>query len=314
MIVQRKGAAAVVTLAAALLGTPVAGAHTSAASSVPCVRVRATCHPTVQSAVDAAREGDTVHVPAGSFAGGIVVTKSITIMGHGAASTHLVGGEHVLTVGTWMAASEPNVHISGVTIRGGRAHTSPESIDFTGKAAVFAGGGGLEIAAGHGSVHATVTVTDSVIRDNRAIPTQSLLPTPEQEPNWPHCPDGFCTVAASVGGGIENWGNLTLVRTRVTGNLAGGPLTADADGGGIESWGDLTLRSSVVSHNQARAVAPHGRFAEGGAIFMGDKTRLTVVGSVVTDNLASLRSRNPVTNPDGSSTESLVNAGGIHVN
>ena len=90
-----------------------------------CVRVGAACYPTVQAAVDAAQDGDTVRIPAGRFAGGVVITKSITIAGAGAASTHLVGGEHVLTVGTWMAPSPPEVHISGVTLRGGRAHNSP---------------------------------------------------------------------------------------------------------------------------------------------------------------------------------------------
>ena len=36
--------------------------------------------------------------------------------------------------------------------------------------------------------------------------------------------------------------------------------------------------------------------------------------SSVSDNVASLTSRNPITNPDGSTTDSLVNSGGIHVN
>ena len=274
-----------------------------------CVRVGAACYPTVQAAVDAAQGGDTIRIPAGRFAGGVVITKSITIAGAGATSTQLVGGEHVLTIGTWMASSPPEVHISGVTLRGGRAHNSPESVDFTGKPGVFAGGGGLEIAAGG----ARVTVADSVITENSASPVDSMLPAPEQEPFWPHCPDGFCTAAAGLGGGIENWGDLTLVRSRVTRNFSGGRLASDADGGGVASWGDLTVRSSRISGNQARAVAPHGRFAEGGGIMMMDQTTLRMFDSSVSVNVASLTSRNPVTNPDGSTTDSLVNSGGIHV-
>ncbi len=279
-----------------------------------CVRVGPSCYPSVQAAVDAARDGDTVRIPAGRFAGGVVVTKSITLAGAGAEVTQLVGGEHVVTVGTWMAATVPTVRISGMTLRGGHAHSSPESVDFTGKPGVFAGGGGLEIAAGADFGRPQVTLVDSAVIENSARPIDSILPTPEQEPFWPHCPDGFCTAAAGLGGGIESWGDLTLVRSTVARNFSGGRVAADADGGGIQSWGDLTVRASRIDGNTTRAVAPHGRFSEGGGIFMSDQTALRLVGSTVSGNASRLVSRNPVTNPDGTTTDSLVNAGGIHVN
>jgi hypothetical protein len=283
-------------------------------ASTPCVRVGHSCFTTVQAAVDAARVGETVRIPRGRFAGGVVVTKSINLVGAGAHATALVGGEHVLTVGEWMAASEPTVTIRGLTLRGGRAHSSPESVDFTGLPGAIAGGAGLEItAASDFGVGATVTVIDSVITDNRSTPVESILPSPDQEPFWPHCPDGFCTFAGAFGGGVENWGTLTLVRSTVSDNVSGGLLASDSDGAGIYSWTDLTLRSSSVEDNRAVAVAPHGRFAEGAGVFMGFGTRLTVRDSSVSENTASLSSSNPVTNPDGTTTDMLVNAGGIHV-
>ena len=112
---------------------------------------------------------------------------------------------------------------------------------------------------------------------------------------------------------MENWGTLTLVRSTVSNNLAGGPLTSDAEGGGIMSWNGLTLDHSTVTGNRAVVVAPHGRYAEGGGIFMQYETSLTVHASSVSGNTASLTSTNPVTNPDGSSTDMLANSGGIHV-
>ena len=64
---------------------------------------------------------------------------------------------------------------------------------------------------------------------------------------------------------------------------------------------ELTDRKTGTSHpiggNRAKAVAPHGRFAEAGGIFMSDQTTLTMVDSSVSDTVASLESRNPVTNP-----------------
>ena len=305
-------AVAMVAVATWAVQGPVGAASASGGS--PCVQVRGSCFRTVQAAVDAAQVGDTVRVPAGRFAGGVTITKSITLAGAGASATALVGGEHVLTVGTWMAATEPTVKISGLTLRGGRAHSSPESEDFTGKPGAEAGGGGLEIpVAADFNPGASVTVIDSVITDNQAIPVDSLLPGPDQEKFWPRCPDGFCTFAGAYGGGVENWGTLTLVRSTVSNNLAGGTLTSDAEGGGILSWNGLTLDHSTVTGNRAVAVAPHGRFVEGGGIFMQTETSLTVHASSVSGNTASLSSTNPVTNPDGSVTDMLVNSGGIHV-
>ena len=122
----------------ALGSTWLSGPAEAGASRERCVRVAAACYPTVQAAVDAALDGEVVQIPAGRFAGGVVITKSITIAGAGSSSTQLAGGEHVLTVGTWMAITEPTVRISGLTLRGGHAHSSPESIDQTGKPGVFA--------------------------------------------------------------------------------------------------------------------------------------------------------------------------------
>jgi hypothetical protein len=308
-------AVAVVAVAGGLVLGPAGAAGASGGSGgSPCVQVRGACYATVQAAVDAAHDGDTVRVPAGQFAGGVIVTKSITLAGAGADRTALVGGEHVLTIGTWMAPSEPTVSIGGLTLRGGRAHSSPESLDFSGTDGVQAGGGGLEIpAAADTYLGATVTVTDSVITDNQAIPVDSQLPTADQESFWPRCPDGFCTFAGARGGGVENWGTLSLVRTTVSNNLAGGPLTSDAEGGGIFSWNGLTLDHSTVTGNTAVAVAPHGRYAEGGGVFMAGGTNLTMHGSSVSGNTASLTSTNPVTNPDGTTTDMLANSGGIHV-
>lgn len=293
-----------------------AGAATADAASSPstCIRVGTRCFGTVQAAVDAAADGQTVSIPRGSFAGGILVTKSLSLVGAGAADTALVGGEHVVSIGEWGSPAPPTVTLRGLTLRGGRAGSSAQSGPFVGAEGIIAGGAGLQIPAGaDGGPGATVTVVDSVITGNVAAPTTTLTPTPDQEEFWPHCPDGFCPFAGAFGGGVQNWGDLTLVRSTVSRNTAGGALSSDAEGGGIYSFGPLTLRSSTVSDNQSVVVAPNGRFAEGGGIFAGLGTMLTVTGSAVVRNTAALTGTIPVTNPDGSSTEMLVNAGGITV-
>ena len=77
------------------------------------------CYATLQSAFDAAHDGDRIRINPGTYAGGVTVRVSVHIKGAGAASTIISGGGPVLTVGEANAASEPTVTISGVTITGG---------------------------------------------------------------------------------------------------------------------------------------------------------------------------------------------------
>jgi hypothetical protein len=149
-------------------------------------------------------------------------------------------------------------------------------------------GGGVEIGPGPGhTAGATVTIRDSAITGNRAAPATTV------DSVRAPCPGAPCRFALAAGGGIDNWGDLTLVRTRVSDNQAGGPFNSDADGGGIYSGaGSLTVDHSVISANRAVSVPPHGRFAEGGGLFVGAGT-LTVRGSILSGNRAALTSSLP---------------------
>ena len=119
----------------------------------------------IQTAVDAAQNGDTIAVRPGTYAGGIVIDKSVHLKGAGRDATAISGGGPVITIGVAGAMGEPTVSISGVTIRDG----------------VFAGdrqnprsrfGGGILIpTAANGATGATVTITDSTITGNHATPT-----------------------------------------------------------------------------------------------------------------------------------------------
>jgi len=284
------------------------------------------CYPSIQRAVDAAHNGETITIRAGIFAGGVTITKSVRLQGAGPRSTIIRGGSHVLTIGAYGAASEPTVSISGVTVTGGVARSSPESVPLFGKAGVWAAGGGIEIPPGaHLADGATVTISDSVITANRANPRASV-------PSGISCPGGFpqgqCPFAPANGGGIDSWGALTLIRTAVIGNSAGAApgqpgTTSDADGGGIYSrQGSLTLDHAIVSGNRATATSPAGRFAEAGGIWAGvpdfgprsDSGRdvLVIRDSVISANTASLSTDLPTV--FGGQVQNLVaNAGGVLV-
>jgi len=217
------------------------------------------------------------------------------------------GGGSVLTIGAYGASAEPTVSISGVTITGGVARSSPESVPFTGEDGVIARGGGVEIPPNADFTGgATVTISNSVITGNLADPTHAL-------PLGPPCPGGVsCPFAQAAGGGIDNWGTLTLVNTTVSDNRIGsatglGAVVSDADGGGIANeLAGLTVRNSTVSGNQASATAPDGRFADSGGMFLDGGT-LTMSNSTVTNNHASLAASLP------DSVELNAVAGGVHV-
>jgi hypothetical protein len=258
-------------------------------------------------AVAAAKDGDTIRIGPGTYAGGLTIDVSVDVIGAGAGSTIISGGGPVVTIGTFGASSEPSVSIDGVTITGGVTRSSPESTPFTGEEGVIALGGGVEIPPnGDFSGGATVTITNSAIKGNRVAPTTTL-------PFGPSCPGGPCPFASAKGGGIDSWGTLTLDHTTVSDNRVGSAsglstLASDAQGAGIMSWLDaLTIRSSVISGNVASATAPNGRFAEGGGIWVEGGTGVTMTDSSVTNNSALLTAALPA------SVELAAQPGGIFI-
>jgi hypothetical protein len=260
----------------------------------------------LEPALAAAKDGDTIKIAPGTYAGGVTIDVSVKLVGAGAGRTVISGGGPVLTIGTFGAQSEPTVSIDGVTITGGVTRSSPESVPFTGQEGVFAAGGGVEIPPNADfSGGATVTITNSIITGNRVAPTDTA-------PFGPPCPSGPCPFAQAAGGGIDSWGTLTLENTTVSNNRVGSAsglstLASDAVGGAIMNWlGPLAISGSIIHGNQASASGPNGRFAEGGAIHTFGSS-LTLRNDSVTDNSAALAASLP------NSVEQLANGGGIHI-
>jgi hypothetical protein len=237
----------------------------------------------VSDAVAAAHSGDTIQVAAGTYRGGFTIDVSMKIVGAGAGSTVISGGGPVITIGSFGATTEPTVSIDAVTITGGVTHSSPESIPFSGQAGVWALGGGVEIPPkANLNGGATVTITNSVITANSAAPSADSS-----------------GVARAGGGGIDNWGTLSLANTTVSDNQVGGSLASHALGAGVFNQGDLSLINSTVTGNRAATTGPNscnGNATGGGII---SYSKLSVSGGSVTDNVAEL-----------SSTVSSANCGG----
>jgi hypothetical protein len=298
--------AGLLAVVAAAIGSGQASAATQAVCPSGCTFTQ------IAPALAAAKNGDTISIGAGTYDGGLTIDKSVKLAGAGPGRTTISGGGPVLTIGTFGASSEPTVTIDGVTITGGVSRSSPMSTPFTGHEGVFAAGGGVEIPPGADfAVGATVTMTNTVVTGNRVAPTDTVGPRPEQLPFWPICPTGPCPFAGAFGGGVDNWGTLTLTNSTVSNNSVGtaaglSDVASDAEGAGIHSTiGALTINNSAISGNRASASAPNGRFADSGALFLDGGT-LTMSNSSVTNNSATLTAAFP------SSVDMGVHAGAIH--
>ena len=261
----------VVAAAAAAAATPVARG-----AGALCVGSKPGCFSTIQAAVNAAHDGDTITVAPGTYAGGVMIDVSVNLIGAGSNKTIIRGGGPVLTIGQNSQPTEPTVSIRGVMITGG-VTTSSFLGDFVAR------GGGIEIPpscpTGPGCPSfeygpgATVTVADSVISGNRVTPQTA---------------ESFCGTpcAFSNGGGIANDGALTVKNTRISDNESGSTLsvTSGANGGGIAngSQATLTMSHSVVTGNRAVVAAPNGQGASAGGI--SDDGAATIEASVVSGN------------------------------
>ncbi len=257
----------------------------------------------IAPAILAANSGDRIRIAAGEYRGGFTIDKNLSVVGDGPRATVIRGGGPVITVGVFLAHREPTVSIEGVTITGGFTSSSPSASN------IAAGGGISVLPAADFRTGGTLTISDSVITNNRASPVSS-------EPVGPPCPGGrHCPFAGAFGGGIYNGGDLTLVHTTVSDNRAIGPIASDSDGGGIFNLagGSLAVRSSVLERNIASVSDPNGRFAEGGAIFAGDGERVAITNSDISGNRASLSSSFPYFISRDATLAIAANSGGIHV-
>jgi fibronectin-binding autotransporter adhesin len=263
----------------------------------------------IAPAIAAASSGETIQIAAGTYDGGFTIDKSLKLVGSGAGTTIISGGGPVITIGTFGAASEPTVSISGVTLTGGVTHSSFAAA-FVGDNVIALGGGISVPPAADFAPGAAVSIANSVITGNRVAPLAAIdsgLPCPADVTIT--CINGDLPFAQAAGGGINTFGPLTLTNTTVSDNQVGGPVASDADGGGIFSIeGGLTLKASTVTGNRAIAAAPNGRFAETGGVFVGSGT-LTIDGSLISGNSASISTAMPNDIQDG--TAALV--GGVHV-
>lgn len=269
------------------------------------------CYASIQKALDDASVGATIRIGPGTFAGGITVSRDVTLVGVDAHASKISGGGPVVTIGS--ATSAPTVRLENLTITGGLTTSNPHAPECgldvpvcgPGYANATAIGGGIETFAG-----TVVTLSDSIVTGNRATPaltTSSVKAT---------CATGPCVAAFGDAAGIDVWGSMTLIDSTVSDNHASSPAQSNGGGIAVHSGASLSLQDSHVNGNSAAATAPSGRFVSGGGIFVNGGATLTVDGSSIDDNAALLSSSlaSPFPMQDGNSDSSSSVGGGVFLN
>ncbi len=245
------------------------------------------CFATLQGAVSAAHDGDTIHVGRGTFAGGVTIDKSVEVVGAGSHSTIIAGGGPVLTIFREPDPENLSVSIRGVMITGGVNDSEPDP------EVTFGGGVWIPVkqlpAPPFNGTGATVAIADSVITGN-TVTSRTFIPP------GPFCGSHAC--GFNTGGGIDNGGVLTLTNTRITNNTAGSTaslatVASGVSGGGIVNRlsSTLVMQHSVVSGNRAEVSQPNGQSAGAGGV--SSRGVLTIEDSVVSDNSTKVSGSSP---------------------
>jgi hypothetical protein len=177
---------------------------------------------TLQAAINAAQNGDTVLIPAGTYTESLTIDKSITLTGVTSATTIIraAGNQRVITV-----TSGHDLRVEHLAIVGGRAGSAE--------------GGGIRIENGR------LQLIDVIVADNQAGygggifqgstgRVDTINSRIERNQSGNH------------GGGLYVNGDIALTDTLVLSN------TATWDGGGLTVWtGNTRLTGGLFSGNQA---------------------------------------------------------------
>jgi hypothetical protein len=211
------------------------------------------------------------------------LTGSAVLIGAGATTTTIdaAGGSRVFEVGI-----DAKVTISDVTVTGGLSgQTCPFGCGINDPVNGDAGGGIINDGG-------TVALSRVIVTGNRTSPgaTQANCTPQIQSP----CPGGD----GGAGGGIANFGTLTIADSAITANSTGsgasgkrgspgfvggsfggtaGTSGSGGNGGGIDNFQTLTITNSTIAGNTTGAGATG---ADGGNATSGSNPRVANVGGI----------------------------------
>src|SRR2546425_9121993 len=222
-------------------------------------------YPTIQSAINAANNGDTVLVSAGTYVENInFIGKAITVTSSDGPATTIIDGNHNGTVVTFNHSETAASVLSGFTIRNG----------------YLDGGSGAGIAI----TSASPTITSNVVTSNHAAAGLGIFVnggSPLIQSNTISNNDQMnAGDGGSGGGGILVYGGSSGVGQIIRNTITNNNMPSGGQGGGISGAGGGALlqgnfiRGNIV-YNDGGGITAYNVFAP-----------LTITQNVIVNNTA----------------------------
>lgn len=240
-------------------------------------------HATIQAAIDAAVNGDTVLVSDGTYTENINFNgKAITVKSVNGASVTIIDGNAVNTVVTFSSQETADSVLDGFTIRNGAVAVGSTT------------GSGIYVA------DSSPTIKNNIITDNLGCQGSGIdvyFGSPLIQGNTiTNNKQGGC-VGGTGGGGILIGGasQPQILNNTISGNTTG------VDGGGISLFaaGTPTISGNIISGNAAAGA--------GGGIAMANDSDAIVTDNVFTGNTANQGGGIEALVPSGALGPSVVN-------
>ena len=251
----------------------------SAAVLTVCTAGPPTCQfATVSGALAASADGDVILIGPGSFAGGVTVATDVTIVGSGAGSTNIVGGDPGVTVAAGASVVIRHLTITGAT---GTGLVNQGTLVFR-HGAVSANGTGSPTPDTGGVLNtATLTLDDVTVSHNDGFDTGALKN------------EGSAVIVGSAfdnNGAAFNAGAILNVGDVV---FRGGTMSNNGSQG-AGSWnmaGSMTIVDSFLSNNSGGnnfgAIA-NGKFGNGSASLVVRRSTITGSSAFTGGGIANL--------------------------
>jgi len=226
--------------------------------------------PTIQAAINAANNGDTVLVAPGTYTENINFNgKAITVTSSGGPSVTIIDGNANGTVVIFANSETPNSVLNGFTIRNGLSQFS---------APTQGTGGGIHI------FNASPTISGNVVTNNQAVTGAGIsvqFASPIIKGNTITLNHQCCGTGGSGGGGIliGGTGSAQILNNTITNNTL-----SSAEGGGI-SLGASTpiIRGNLISGNSVSGLSPA---ATGGGIRIVNQSDALILDNIIVENSA----------------------------
>jgi hypothetical protein len=221
--------------------------------------------PTIQAAIDAAKNGDRVVVAPGTYFENINFEgKAIRVISSGGRKVTIIDGSHANSVVTFDSGEGPKSVLEGFTIQHGNASNYE--------------GGGIYISEASPTIIGNLITNNTACADGAGIAVRFSSAVVKNN-----------TISNNSGPGCDLTGAGMLVggagSAQIIGNVIENNITISGNGGGIEvnAAGTPTLENNIITGNSASGLSPA---SEGGGIYIINDSNALILQNLIYNNTA----------------------------